>query len=131
MNKKTILALAGAALLLAGCEVSKEEVVKRSYNLIVHNTSSMACSTIVIDSVASDHGYSDVNFHQDNDKNVQCEDYNKTQGEDCEIVDLKSGDQGYGTYSCVLGTDKKPTKGDLARSYTESVDLVSESKANQ
>jgi hypothetical protein len=131
MKKYASVVFVGLLFILPGCESSKSEVAAREYNLIVHHVSSTACSSMVIGYVADEYGYSDVNFHQDSDSNVSCEDYGKTRGKDCETAELSSGDQGYGGYSCVLGTDKKPTKGDLAKIYTASVDLSSESEANK
>ena len=113
MQKTSFVILLGAAVLLTGCEATKEEVMAKRYNLIVHNVSSIACSFVVMDTIEETYEIEDVLYHQDVN-GVTCADYNHTEGETCKVVDardeLGEDHSGIGNHSCVLGSDKKPGK---------------------
>jgi hypothetical protein len=108
----------------------------KTYNLIVHNVSSTACSFLVIGEIQDKYGYDDVLYHEDA-AGVTCEDYDKTEGEFCKIKDAKEelgeDHEGVGSSSCVLGTDKKPTEDDaaLATHFFDEADQQTEAKANR
>jgi hypothetical protein len=138
MKRKIVTALAvlTALSVLTGCESTKKEVMAKRYNLVIHNVSSTACSFLVIGEIQKEYGYDDVLYHEDV-AGVTCEDYDKTKGEFCKIKDAKEelGEDhaGVGSSSCVLGTDKKPTKDDaaLATHFFDEADLQAEKTANR
>ena len=118
--------LSAAALLFTGCESTKEEVVAKQYNLIVHNVSSMACSFLVMDTIEKEYEIEGVLYHEDAN-GVTCADYNHTDGDTCKVVDareeLGEDHSGIGNRSCILGSDKKLGKNFR---YIESVETQSD-----
>jgi len=108
MKTKVIFGLAAGALILTGCENTKEEVMAEPINIIVHNVSSLACSSLAIDKIKEKAGVSKLLYHEDNN-NVTCDDYNAKTGLCVEKFDLIArGSKGYGNRACIFGTDEVP-----------------------
>ncbi len=105
MKKRVLLALGAAALILTGCEVSKEEVMQKKYVLIAQHVSSMGCSFLTMGYIVDEYGLVGSNYHEDSNVNATCEDYGKVKDDTCGITVLKPGSSGYGSSACAIGAD--------------------------
>ncbi len=105
MKTKMLLTLSAVALILTGCEVSKEEVMKKNYVLIAQNVESMACSFLTIGYIVDEFGLKGANYHEDSDSHATCSDYGKVKNENCGVTELKNGDKGFGGSACAIGAD--------------------------
>ena len=105
MKKRMLLALTAVALIVTGCEVSKEEVMKKKYVLIAQHVSSTACSFLGIGYVVDEYGLIGANYHEDSNVNATCADYGKVQDDTCGVKVLQAGSSGYGSSSCAIGAD--------------------------
>ena len=105
MQKKIFLGMLGLALVLTGCEVSKEEVMKKKYVLIAQNVESMACSFVTMDTITEKFGLKGTNYHEDSNRNADCAAYGKVKDETCGITQLTTGDNGFGSSACAIGAD--------------------------
>ena len=105
MKKRVLLALGAVALILTGCEVSKEEVMKKKYVLIAQHVSSMGCSFLTMGYIVKEYGLIGTNYHEDSDVNADCDDYGKIKDDTCGVTVLSSGSSGYGSSACAIGAD--------------------------
>jgi len=105
MKTKIMLGLMASALILTGCEVSKEEVMKKKYVLIAQNVSSLGCSFITMGYIVDKFGLVGSNYHEDSNADATCEDYGKVKNDTCGVTELKSGDSGFGASACAIGAD--------------------------
>ena len=105
MKAKIILGLLTSAFILTGCEVSKEDVMKKKYALIAQNVSSTACSFLTMGYIIDEFGLIGSNYHEDGDATTDCEAYGKEKGKTCDVKTLKPGSKGYGGSACAIGAD--------------------------
>ena len=105
MKTKIMLGLVASALILTGCEVSKEDVMKKKYVLIAQNVSSTACSFLTMGYIIDEFGLIGSNYHEDSNANTDCAAYGKEKGKTCDIKVLKPGNSGYGSSACAIGAD--------------------------
>ena len=121
MKTKIMLGLVASALILTGCESTKEEVVAQPINIVAHNLSSMACSFLAIDTIKEKAGVTKLLYHEDANT-VTCDDYNGKTGLCVEKFDLiAKGSEGYGDRACIFGTDEVPEAKDQSSKTTEGV----------
>jgi hypothetical protein len=108
MTTKTLFGLGMAALMLTGCESTKEEVVAQDYVLIVHNVSSAGCSFVGIGEFKSQYGLEkhSVLYHEDVDNTIDCDDYEHEANKSCWEESLTGSGTGTGNHACAIGIDE-------------------------
>ena len=104
MKKSILFGLAvSLALVLTGCESSKEEILKKDHIAIIHNVDSLYCNSIVIDQVKKKYNYTGEILYRSMDDNTSCSDegFNAT---DCREK-TNTEESVSGNSACVLAGD--------------------------
>jgi hypothetical protein len=105
--KKTFASALIIAAVLAGCESPKEDVIAKDYVLIVHNVSSMGCTSFGMDAFKSEFGITrEVLYHEDIDNTVDCNDYEHEPEKTCWAETLTGNGTGIGDHVCAIGIDE-------------------------
>jgi len=107
MKKNLAFSLLGL-LLITGCESPKKDVVAKDYVLIIHNVSSMGCSTFGMDTFKKEFGLEKrvVLYHEDPDNAADCNDYEHELKKTCWAKELTGSGDGSGDNVCAIGIDE-------------------------